>query len=112
MMGDMGVGGTAALVARLQARQVGQGTELGVKVGCSQKDDKSPKGLRDTRQGSGWAFWTSSKNLGRCVLRMALPPAHCHSLSRLRKKTPALLHIPCENKGLITWVWSPPTPHH
>lgn len=37
MMGDMGVGGTAALVARLQARQVGQGTELGVKVGCSQK---------------------------------------------------------------------------
>lgn len=59
-MGDVGGWG-----AGLQARRVVQGSELGVKVGCSQKGDRSPQGHRDGRQGSDCAFRTSSKNLGR-----------------------------------------------
>lgn len=36
-------------VAGQQARQVGQGTDMDVKVGCSQGGDRSPKGHRDVR---------------------------------------------------------------
>lgn len=87
---------------RWHSGQVGQGTDLGVMAGCSQQSDRSPKGHRDGRQGPGWAFRTGSKNLGRRVLRMALPPADCHSLSRLRRKVLGPLHIPCEDKDLVT----------
>ena len=69
----------------------------------------------DGRQGPGWALKMSSKNQSRCVLRMAPPPACCHSLSRCRRKDSASLPIPPPtpvDKDLVTWACSPfpPTP--
>lgn len=83
-------------VAGQQARQVGQGTDMDVKVGCSQGGDRSPKGHRDVRQGPGRAFRTNSKILDRYGLRLALPPADCHSFSSWRKMDSAAPpHNPC-----------------
>lgn len=83
-------------VAGQQTRQVGQGTDVDVRVGCSQGGNRSPKGHTDVRQRPGRAFRTNSKSLDRCGLKMALPPARCHSFSRWRKMDSAAPpHYPC-----------------